>query len=76
MKPVDGVHLFDEGTLTDDGSHEVEGERRKVLPVTGHHSTDCGSLFADCGGGVGVVYLFDVVFIGEGLLNLRANVIH
>ena len=76
MKPVDGVHFFNEGTLADDGTYEVEREGREVLPVTGHHSTNCGSLFADCGGGVGVVDPFDVVFIGEGLFNLRANVIH
>ena len=64
MEPVDGVHFFDKGPLADDGSYEVDGERRGVFPVAGHHSADGRSLFAGCGDTGGIVSFLDVVLVG------------
>ena len=40
----DPVHFLDEGALADDGTDEVDGEGRGVIPVTRHHSTNGHSL--------------------------------
>ena len=39
-EPGDPVHLLDEGALADDGTDEIDGARRGVVPVTRHHPTN------------------------------------
>ena len=38
MDPVNRIHLFDKGTLADDGSDQVDREGEAVFPVARHHA--------------------------------------
>ena len=40
VDPIDCVHLFDEGTLTNDSTDKVEGEGGRIIPVARHHFPD------------------------------------